>query len=529
MMTKTGRLEFMSAVLLLFIGAGCSAKLVADEPRRPNILFAIADDWGAHAGAYGITWVRTPTFDRLANEGLLFRNAYTPMAKCATSRAILLTGRHLWQLKAAGNHMCHFPLEFKTWPEVLHEHGWHTGLTGKDWGPGIAVDAEGKPRNLCGKRFNRHQLEPATTGISRHDYAANFRDFLEQAPADRPWCFWYSSLEPHRGFEFQSGVNKNGRKLTDIDRVPAYWPDNETVRHDILDYAMEVEHADRQLQLMLEELEQSGLSENTIVIFTSDHGMPFPRAKGFAYRDSNQVPLAIRWPKGIARPGRVIDDFVDFTDLAPTMMELAGIDPTVAGMQPIVGRSWKPIFDSEQAGQVVPDRDHVLLGKERTDVGRPQTVGYPIRGLIRDNFLLLINFEPDRWPAGNPETGYLDTDGSPTKTAILALGRQDRANPFWQLNFGKRPNRELFDLMSDPDCVMNVAEAPQHQERMKQMTTFLIERLKAQDDPRILGHGQEFDAYPATQGQDYYENYLEGRVPKANWVNPDDYEPPIKQ
>ncbi|MBL8890999.1 MAG: sulfatase [Planctomycetaceae bacterium] len=525
-MANTNRVLLRFAIFLLLAGAGLNAKLAADEPGRPNILFAIADDWGAHAGAYDTPWVRTPTFDRLAQEGLLFRNAYTPMAKCATSRAILLTGRHLWQLKAAGNHMSYFPLEFKTWPEVLREHGWHTGITGKDWGPGIAVDATGNKRNLCGVPINRHQLEPPTNGISRHDYAANFRDFLNEAPANQPWCFWYSSLEPHRGFEFQSGVNKNGRQLADIDRVPTYWPDTETVRHDMLDYALEVEYADRQLHFMLEELEQRGLSENTIVIFTSDHGMPFPRAKGFAYRDSNHVPLAIRWPRGITRPGRVIDDFVDFTDVAPTLLELAGIDRQAAGMQPITGRSWKPIFDSEQAGQIVADRDHVLLGKERTDVGRPQTVGYPIRGLIRGNFLLLINFEPDRWPAGNPETGYLDTDGSPTKTEILRLGRQDRANPFWQLNFGKRPQYELFDLASDRDCVKNIAESPQHQERLQLMTTFLMERLKSQVDPRVLGHGHEFDAYSPTQGQNYYEDYLEGRVPKAGWVNPDDYEPP---
>jgi arylsulfatase A-like enzyme len=519
---------FLSLVFFLLAGATANHWTLADQPQPPNILFAIADDWGAHAGAYGTPWIRTPTFDKIAAEGILFRNAYTPMAKCATSRAILLTGRHLWQLKAAGNHLCYFPPEFKTWPEVLRERGWHTGITGKDWGPGIAVDATGQRRQLCGVPINRHQLDPPTSGISRHDYAANFRDFLDAAPQGQPWCFWYSSLEPHRGYEFQSGARKNGRQIGDIDRVPTYWPDTETVRHDMLDYAMEVEYADEQLARMLDHLDKRGLSENTIVIFTSDHGMPFPRVKGYAYRDSNHVPLAVRWPQGINRPGRVIDDFVDFTDVAPTLLELASVDPVAAGMQPIVGQSWKPIFDSESSGLIVPQRDHVLVGKERTDVGRPQDQGYPIRGLIRDNFLLLMNFEANRWPAGNPETGYLDTDGSPTKTIILQLGRQDRSNRFWQLNFGKRPQLELFDLANDPDCVTNVGDLSTHRNRLEAMTEFLQAKLVEQADPRVLGNGHVFDAYPPTQGRDYYKNYLEGREKKAGWVNPDDYESPIK-
>jgi hypothetical protein len=88
----------------------------AADPSPPNLLFAIADDWGAHAGAYGTTWVKTPGFDRIAKEGVLFTKAYTPVAKCAPSRAIVLTGRHAWQLEEAGNHLSVFPHKFKSWP-----------------------------------------------------------------------------------------------------------------------------------------------------------------------------------------------------------------------------------------------------------------------------------------------------------------------------------------------------------------------------------------------------------------------------
>jgi N-sulfoglucosamine sulfohydrolase len=273
-MTMIASMKRIPVCLLLL--ALLSAYAAAADAKRPNILFAIADDWSLHAGAYGTPWVNTPTFDRIAREGLLFQSAYTPMAKCAPSRAIALTGRHLWQLEEAGNHLAFFPAKFKSWPEVLMDNGWHVGVTGKGWGPGIAHDANGKPRLLTGRPFNRRTAPPPAGAMSNNDYAANFKDFLDAAPKDSPWCFWYGALEPHRAYEFQAGAKKGGKQLSDIDHVPAYWPDHETVRHDMLDYAFEVEHVDMHLSRMITELEQRGLLDNTLVIVTSDHGMPFP-------------------------------------------------------------------------------------------------------------------------------------------------------------------------------------------------------------------------------------------------------------
>lgn len=517
-------IRLLLLLLPLLTPAWCGAAGAVKSP--PNILFAIADDWGAHAGVYGTSWVKTPAFDRVAREGLLFKNAYTPVAKCAPSRAIVLTGRHAWQLEEAGNHMAVFPPKFKSWPEVLMAQGWHTGITGKGWGPGIANDATGKPRLIAGKPFNQRKAKPATNGIGNNDYAANFTDFLDAAPQGKPWCFWYGSLEPHRAYESQSGVTKGGKRLSDIDHVPGYWPDTDAVRHDMLDYAFEVEHTDRHLGRMIAELEKRGLLDDTLIIVTADHGMPFPRCKGYAYRDSNHVPLALRWPAGIKKPGRVIEDFVSFIDIAPTLLDVAGIDPVQAGMQPVTGASWRAIWESEKSGQVVTARDHVLIGKERTDVGRPQDQGYPIRGIIRDGWLFLKNYEPSRWPAGNPETGYLDTDASPTKTLILERGRQNREDKFWTLNFGMRPAQELYDLTSDPHCVHNLAADSVQAERQTSLERFMEDRLKAQGDPRMLGQGAVFDRYRPTTQAGFYERYLQ-RDPtaKAGWVNDSDFEP----
>lgn len=500
--------------------------------QRPNILFAIADDWGfGHASAYGCKWVNTPAFDRVAREGLLFTRAYTPNAKCAPSRAILLTGRNSWQLEEAANHIPFFPAKFKTWVESLGDHGYFTGFTAKGWGPGVANDPNGKPRQMTGKPFNQRKVQGPTSGIEGNDYAENFTDFLNAAPKDTPWSFWYGATEPHRAYEYGSGLTRGGKKLSDIDRVPAFWPDNDTVRNDLLDYAFEVEHFDRHLGRMLVLLEQRGLLENTIVIVTSDHGMPFPRAKGQAYEFSNHVPLAVMWKRGIKAAGRTIEDYVSFTDLAPTLIELAGLKWNETGLQPTIGRSLNAIFNSTKAGRVIPARDHVLIGKERHDVGAPNDVGYPIRGIVKDDVLYLRNYEIDRWPVGNPETGYLNCDAGATKTNILQLRRSGGEMRFWQLSFGKRPSEELYDLKRDPDCIQNLANNPKYQVHKKKLSTQMTRELKAQGDPRLFGKGYLFDQYlyANPEQRNFYERFMRGEKVKANWVNESDFEKePIK-
>ncbi len=520
-------ITFAAAVMLSVLAAAAVANDEASNRKQPNILLAIADDWGHnHASAYGCRWTNTPAFDRVAREGLLFSHAYTPNAKCAPSRACLLTGRNSWQLEEACNHICFFPTKFKTYCEALAEKGYFVGKTTKGWGPGVSNDEAGKPRLMAGRGFEAKKLQPPTKSIGNSDYSGNFGDFLKAAPTDKPWCFWYGAVEPHRAFEFGTGVAKGGKKLSDIDRVPAYWPDNETVRKDMLDYAYEIEHFDAQLGKMLDQLAQRGELENTLVIVTSDHGMPFPRCKGNAYDASNHVPLAIRWPRGIQSPGRKIDDYVSFVDLAPTIIEAAGVNWNETGMQPTVGRSLRDLFASTASG-VNPARDHVLLGQERHDIGRPHDWGYPIRGITKNGMLYLRNYEPTRWPACNPETGYLNCDGGATKTIVLNGRTQPGGLHHWQLCFGKRPAEELYDLKSDPDCVKNLAAVPAHQKIKQELENQMIAELKAQEDPRMFGRGNIFEEYayadPGLRG--FYERFMKGEKLQAGWVSPTDFAP----
>jgi arylsulfatase A-like enzyme len=517
---------FQITVLFLLSLVFSRCQTQPDPPKKPNILFAIADDasW-KHFGAYGCNWVKTPAFDRVASEGILFSRAYTPNAKCAPSRSCILTGRNSWQLEEAVNHSPLFPSKFKTYAEALGENGYFVGSVAKGWAPGDPGEINGKKRQLTGPKYDRFTTTPPAQNISPNDYAKNFEAFLEERPKDQPFCFWYGSLEPHRSYEFEAGIKYGGKTTDQIDEVPAFWPDVDTVRKDMLDYAFELEYFDSHLQKMLEKLEEMGELENTLVVVTADNGMPFPRIKGQVYEYSNHLPLAIMWPKGIKNPGRIVDDFVNFIDFTPTYLELAGLSAEEAGMQPTTGKSLTDIFYSEKEGNVTSERNFALVGKERHDVGRPNDQGYPVRGIFKGNFLYLRNFNPERWPKGNPETGYLNCDGSPTKTYILDTRRKKGEMEYWQLNFGKRVAEELYNIVEDPFCMQNLVGNPEFAAIKIEMETEMIEKLTNQEDPRITGNAQVFESYPYVGSvQNYYNRYMSGEKVKANWVNETDYD-----
>jgi arylsulfatase A-like enzyme len=253
--------------------------------------------------------------------------------------------------------------------------------------------------------------------------------------------------------------------------------------------------------------------------------MPFPRIKGQVYEYSNHLPLAVMWADGIKNPGRVVDDFVSFVDFAPTYLELAGLSAGEAGMQPVAGKSLTDIFFAEKDENAIFDRDFVLVGKERHDVGRPNDQGYPVRGIFKEDYLYLRNFKPERWPKGNPETGYLNCDGSPTKTYILDTRRKKGQMEYWQLNFGKRIAEELYNIKEDPFCMNNLAENEKFANRKNKMEAFMIQRLLEQEDPRILGNGDIFDSYKYWGAvQNYYNRFMAGEKIPAGWVNETDYD-----
>ncbi len=478
---KLIRLLLCVAFTALLTGA---VALTAAES-RPNILFIIADDASQKLGqSYGCDWIKTPNIDRLAREGLVFENAYVPTSKCAPTRAAILTGRNPWQLEEAGNHQSFFPAKFETFGDALQKAGVHGGSAGKLWGPGIAQDDAGNKRDF-GLPAARRGGKPGE----------QFSQFIKARTNDEPFFYWYGSGDPHRSYEAGSGLIA-GKKLTDIDRVPTYWPDTDIVRSDMLDYAIEVERFDSQVGELLAALDASGEAENTLVIVTSDHGMPFPRVKGHTYDDAHRVPLVVRWPAGIVHPGRHVNELVSAIDFAPTFLELCGVAVTTTGMSAITGRSLVDLLHDKPTAE----RPFVIIGRERNDVlarpGSEHGLGYPARGIRQDDFLFVRNFAPDRWPCGDVELGLKDTDASPTKSFIEQLGP---GNVFWEHAFGKRPAEQLFDVARDPDCVTNLANDPAHADVRDRLRETLMVELRRQEDPRVLGNGEVFDNYPSVK------------------------------
>ena len=199
----------------------------------------------------------------------------------------------------------------------------------------------------------------------------NFDHFLESR-GDRPFCFWFGTHEPHRAYEDGAG-ERSDKRYEDVD-VPKFYPDNETIRRDLADYAVESEWFDTHLGRILEKLERIGELDNTLVLVTSDHGMPFPRVKGQIYEYGFHLPLAMRW--GGMQGGRKIDDFINVRDFAPTFLELAGIDIPDS----MTGKSFADVLRSGDSDLVDKTRNRMLIGKERHDLGRPNDWGLPRAG-----------------------------------------------------------------------------------------------------------------------------------------------------
>jgi len=464
-----------------------------DIVRRPNIVLAISDDQSfPHAGAYGDTGVKTPAFDRIAREGVLFTNAFCASPGCSPSRAALLTGRHTWQLEHAGTHASEFPKKYRVYPEILEQAGYHVGYAGKGWGPGN-YRISGRNRNPAGHPYGKRKTT-SPPGISDSDYAANFRDFLDAQPDGKPFCFWFGGHEPHRKYD-QGAGQRAGKKLADA-RVPAFLPDTPEIRSDLLDYYTEIEWFDSHLGRIIALLEQRGELDNTLIFVTGDNGMPFPRAKANCYEFGIHVPLAVCWPRKV-KGSRVIDDLVGFIDFAPTFLEAAGIEPAAA----MSGTSLMNVLISEKSGNVDPARTHVVSARERHSSSRHDNLAYPIRALRTSEFLYIRNFRPERWPAGHPAGfkgdpfGYYDIDGCPSKTFLWEHRDDSTIGPFFHMAVDKRPAEELFDIRTDPGNVRNLADVPRYLGVLKQLRRELKQTLRETGDPRIIDGGDVFETY----------------------------------
>ena len=462
---KLGRREFLAL--------GAASALVGCEQggtSPPNILFAISDDQSfAHTGVSDDPVVSTPTFDRISAEGVRFEHAFCNSPSCTPSRGAILTGQECYRLEEGVNLWSSLPAKFVTYPDLLEAAGYHVGFTRKGWGPG-SLEAGGRTRNPAGPRYE------------------DFESFYEASPSESPFCFWFGSTDPHRAYEKGSGL-ASGLNLEEV-TVPPFLPDTPEVRSDILDYYFEIERFDRELGEIISYLEERDELANTIVIVTSDNGMPFPRAKADLYDYGARVPLAVRWPEGIPG-GRVVTDFVSLVDVAPTILEATNIDIP----SDMTGRSLLNLLNSDAEGRVDSSRDHVILARERHTPWREGRLGYPMRAIRTDEFLYIRNIEPDRWPAGDPPI-LGEVDPSPTKDLMRARKDDPDFRRYYEAAFSKRPREELYEIGPDPGQMNNIAANDQYSETKSALAARLDQHLLATADPRALGHPPTWESDP---------------------------------
>lgn len=486
-----------TAVLCLLMLAACGQPGTPGKKKKPNILFVITDDQSfPYASAYGTPGVHTPVFDSVAAGGVLFTNAFAAAPQCSPSRAAILTGRNIWQLEEAGTHSSYFPSKFPVFTALLDKAGYKTGFTGKAWGPGNWKDA-GWKENPVGRAYNKHTLTPPYKTISNIDYNANFQSFYREKQADQPFFFWVGAHEPHRAY-----TKGSGKDTGDV-HLPAFLPNDPVVKNDLRDYAEEIQWFDAQLGKILNFLREQGELENTLIVLTSDNGMPFPSAKATVMEYGTHVPLAISW-KGVIDGGRKADDLISLTDLAPTFLQAAG----VAGMPQVSGKSILPLLLRQKDA---PRNAFVLTGMERHSASRPDNVGYPSRAIRTADYLFILNFKPDRWPAGDPPPaseppavsgdikpigpGYTDVD-DPSPSKMFLISHRNEWPELFRQGFEKRPAEQLFDIHNDPGCTKNLAGNPAYDSIRNALSAQLKETLTRQGDPRMTGHGDIFESYP---------------------------------
>lgn len=501
-MRQMNRRSFLRKTVLGAAGAfaavntprGECGRCSAADGKRPNILLVMSDDqsW-PHASAYGCRFVKTPNFDRVARDGVLFSHAYCAAPGCSPSRAALLTGRHIWQIEEAAAHASLFPKKLTVYPDLLAEADYHVGLTGKGWGPG-SWEAGGRAHNPAGPEYNEHPLKnPPLTGIATNsDYLRNIDAFFDARPAGAPFCLWVGSREGHRPFEPGSGL-RSGKRLEDVE-IPSFLPDSEAVRGDFLDYAAEIEYFDVTLGRILDKLDAIGERDNTLIVVTSDNGMGFPRAKGDLYEYGTRMPLAICWGDRVTG-GRVVDDLVNLIDLAPTFLEAAGLEPPGE----MVGQSLLNILLSKDSGRLDPSRAYVLTGKERHSHQRRDNLGYPARAIRTKQYLYIWNLKPECWPGGD---SYQDIDrlavkdGPETSNFMKARKNDPTIRKLLDLAYAKRHAEELYRIEDDIECLRNLAGDSAYQDVLERLRIQLREALREQGDPRVLGYGDVFDSYP---------------------------------
>jgi N-sulfoglucosamine sulfohydrolase len=433
----------------------------ASPPRKPkpkHVLVLVADDQSrCNLGCYGNADVHTPHIDRLAASGVRFERAYTPVPICKPSRSVLYTGLYPHRNGAQGFK----PIDagVATWTELLNAAGVATGMLGK-----LNV----KPVD---KFAFESWVRPKKLGDARtpEPFAAALREMLD-AFGDRRWAIAVNFKDPHRPFreplrsdDPSAPVPHDAAKLA----LPPSFFDTPETRAELANYYDVTWRLDATVGALLAVLDERGIADDVLVVYTADNGMPFPFAKTTLYEAGINLPLIARWP-GVAAP-RVSQDFVGVHDLLPTALDVFD----VASERELDGRSLLSLL----RGETVAPRERFVGQFDEGRVGQPN----PARSLRTERFKYIKNF------AAGAEFDNNVLDFSQTWRSWIKAAKSDAALQKRMRALIVRPPEELYDLASDPWELTNLAESPEHAATLDELRAELAEWMRAERDPLAAG------------------------------------------
>lgn len=434
---------------------------------RMNLLLITVDDMNCDSvGAFGCKLEGiTPNIDQLASEGMAFDRGFVNIAICQPTRAVWMTGRYPHRNGALGFDPIH--ADVPTLPEALRKAGYYNALVGKA--------KHVIPTRAAAFDFIIDQGELGRGRSESHYVEAVGKAMSEAQQADKPWFIMANLHDPHR--PFAGSRQEKARPRSAVTRtikpkevtVPGFLPDLPPVRREIAEYYTSVHRADDIVGAILRQLDEEGQADKTVVLFMSDHGMPLPFAKTNCYYHSNHTPWIVRWP-GVTTPGsRDKTHFVSGVDLAPTLLEAAGLE----NLPDSDGRSIAALLRGEQQ----PERNCVFT-MINTTAGKNN---YPMRAVQDERYLYVWN----GWADG--ETRFRnESQSGRTMRAMVASAENDPAVAERVKHFLYRTTEELYDLQSDPDCLVNLIAEPndQYSPRASAMSKRLWHWMRETNDPQ---------------------------------------------
>jgi len=423
----------------LVLGSIVISPVLLQAKEKPNIVFIIADDVSQDdIGCYGNKAVKTPNIDRLASEGICFTNAYLTASSSSPSRCSIISGRYPHSNGAAELHTP-LPESMIPFPLLLKKNNYYTAHAGK-WHFGPSVH----------RAFDRYTDE---NGYNNGDGGEdNWVRFLRERPKDKPFFFWLASHDAHRqwGADTFRITHDPGLVI-----VPPYFADTPETRKDIASYYNEIARFDYHVGKVREELQRQGVLNNTVIIVMADNGRPFPRCKTRVYDSGMKTPFIVYWPDGIRQKGVNSASLVSSVDIAPTILELAGLSIPVE----FQGTSFAEILRNPSAEV----RTAVFSEHNWHDFEAHE------RMIRTKDFLYVLNSRP--WLSN---CGPADSKGSPTQHALNQLRDEGKLTPAQADVFViPRPAEELYDMENDPHQLINLASVPGYQEELQNLRRLL--------------------------------------------------------